>query len=371
MDGKWVLDLRGTPVRQLKKTHLSHTMTFGHSGSVVGDERPQKVGFSDVHLRRFDDIVFELHDLDTRGNRVPLPAEVAGWLMLLHDLLASFENPRVMSRGPQDLILSPDLMVTRHELELPPDKEQVWLEFWWELPEWDTFLDFSVFTIQWRAFLQCAQDIFQQERLKTGLDSALRFRFARAAWIDDVCSVARPERGKWSWKGGLDDLLDSKIQIPDFETKLAAYEEHVANQVEGLHRWCEGEALAIQGEQQSDGAIGDRRCLKARAWLEQTLPLLLLPEYGPVKSQAISVACRTRHDVTLHRRQLVRDAAKRSDAYRALRKLCGRDGHQCREWIRSVTEVWFGGAAGPHNERRQRDRRGSGLSDVGEAAVQH
>ncbi len=345
MHGKWVLDLRAKPVRHLKKTHLSHTMAFGNrrNGHTDGVTRPLNVGFSDVHLRRFDDIVLELHDLDTRGNRVPLPADVAGWLMLLHDLLASFPNPRVMSRGPQDLILSPDLMVTRHELDLPPDREQVWLEFWWKLPEWDTFLDLSIFTIQWRAFLQRAQNIFQQERLKSGLDSALRFRLARAAWIDDVCSVARRKRGQWSWKEGLCDLLDGKIPSPDFEAKLAAYEKHVATQVDDLHRQCEEDALAIKGEEH-------RRYLKARAWLEQVLPLLLLPEFGPVKSQevfkVVQEAWQTRdgHDVRLHQRQLVRDAAKRSDTYRALRKLCGRNCHECREWIRSVTEAWFRGA---------------------------
>lgn len=345
MHGDLVLDLRGSPIGQLKQTHLSHVVPFDRDWRPSGSPRPRAVQFSDVHLRKFDDIVLELRNPENPGQRVPLPADVAGWFMLLHDLLMFFPTPRVISGGvsSRDPALSPELIVTRHELSL--DREQVWLEFGWTLPQWDTFLDFSIFTVQWRAFLQYVEKASQAR--EHAIPELLRF--VRAAWVENVCSVGGEDHGNWRW-----DLL------AEHQANVGDYEAQVGKQVWDLRAACKWTEQRMGTEEHTGELLPyerQRRLSRTGEWIRRSLPVLLCNEHSVGHDQKVVDPAELRQpDVLLHRAQLVREVAMRSPAYQSLQD---RGGKGSRRWLGSVSEVWLGP---PERRHLEAERRRDGVA---------
>ncbi|MDY7230037.1 hypothetical protein [Hyalangium rubrum] len=296
-----VLDLTGKPVRKLKRTTLSDVLEWNPQWSRQMPDRhapsthpPQSVEGhplvsteqypllrTELHLRHFQDDILELHDLDKPGRAVPLPPAVAGWFMLLHDLLVLTQEGRVMNVSFIPLETAPELVVTVHQALLQPS-QLTELDFWWLPPSWDTFIDFSIFVIQWRAFLHRTTKLFQPagDQLVQKEFAEARFNLVMAAWIDNVCSVASEHRGRWDWAqltevvppGKASEKVPGETLPPrrfDAEELLPNYQRAVATRVENLF---------ARAREQSGGY--DTLWI-SRLWLEQTLPLMLHPEFLP------------------------------------------------------------------------------------------
>ncbi|HCF61761.1 MAG TPA: hypothetical protein DFS52_27660 [Myxococcales bacterium] len=264
---RWILDLSGKPVRRLKRTTLFQAVAWPHWQS-PGHWGPAVV-HSELHLRKLQDMLLELHDLAGPHGCVQLPANVAGWFMLAHDLLTLYSDKRVLSLGMTAWEMAPELIVTLHELS--GEGGLVPLELCWSLPTWETFLDFNVFTRQWRGLLgrleRYAGSFVKWPEEKTRCERY--YRLLLAAWVDNVCSVARPERGLWSWESsGLVAVLPESGE-PLSEPSLERYEQRVRESVARLVQ-----AIAA-------GSPAFERLWMARVWLEQSLPLLVLPEHAP------------------------------------------------------------------------------------------
>ncbi|RKH46041.1 hypothetical protein, partial [Corallococcus sicarius] len=198
------LDLTGKPVRRSKRTTLSDVLEWprrGTKGEGNGDaEADERVLLSELHLRHFHDVVLTLSDPDRKGSSVTLPGNVAGWFMLLHDVLMLFEPPRVLNPEVTPFEMSPELVVTMHELWVDTaahPEPLVQLECWWSLPTWKTFVEFAIFTAQWKAFLKRTGegyfkvDPLRDSRAKVGA----HHRFIQAAWVENICSVGGRELG--------------------------------------------------------------------------------------------------------------------------------------------------------------------------------
>lgn len=356
--GRIVLDLTGKPVGRVRRTSLSHVMEWprwGTPGAGVPPEGSAHRGIltSELHLRHFHDVFLEQHDLDKPGNRVHMPGNVSGWFMLLHDLLMLFPEPRVLNVEVTPFEISPELVVTLHELFVARSDTEpfVKLDFLWSLPTWDTFVDFAIFTAQWRAFLHEAQHLFT---FHPNAERAERlFRLVLAAWLDNVCAVAGLERGRWDLKEGVSKVIASDVRPGELED----YEHQVRAAIGGLLR-------AIH-----EGCQGFGRLWMARVWLEQSLPLLTLPEFAPSPRLSHLLSWREKevpdmrdweellaywehhlHRLTRNRQNVVRSVVMRSGAYASLRASQGSDrsttAWALEEWLARVTRAWFSAVDG-------------------------
>ncbi|RKG93144.1 hypothetical protein [Corallococcus terminator] len=352
------LDLTGKPVRRSKRTTLSDVLEWPHAGRPGNGaaKTEQRLLLSELHLRHFHDVVLMLSDLDRPGHSVPLPGNVTGWFMLLHDALMLFEPPRVLNLDVTPFEMSPELVVTMHELwvEAAPHEPLVQVECWWSLPTWKTFVEFAIFTAQWKAFLKRTADGFfkvdnmKDSRMKVGS----HHRFIQAAWVENICSVSGRKLGGWDWGDARDRGVEAVILEQERASALEPYEQRVRGTVAKLV------------EDIRTNSVGSDRLWTARVWLQNALPLLVLPEFAP--APALSellrwqsgeagenedwdelVAYWEHHGprLTRLREQMVRAAVGRSGASEALRRHLGTDGGQLTglyyDWLDAVVRTWF------------------------------
>lgn len=370
--GRIFLDLTGDPVRRLKLTTLSDALEWPDPGTL-------KTGVgaalrSELHLRHFKDVVLELHDLDRPERSVQMPAMVCGWFMLLHDLLMITEERQVLTRRVVPLDVTPELLVTKHEVRLAHHRVGE-LNFRWMLPKWDTFIDSFIFTMQWKALLHRIR-----EPLKTGrkeLEAPL-FRLVLAAWVDCVCSVADRQRGQWSWEHlpAVPRLLEqgaprskaaaqNQALMKGFSRQLDAYERQVASRVDGFFNSSVNERIRYG------------RLRITRQWIESFLPLLVRPEFVPAeavkplskalgvppslappkngrgstaqpkKSRRLTVASWNRNRMLLSERRYegVREVLEGTDAYlrlaQSLNTATSEGAQACRQWLEDSCNQWF------------------------------
>lgn len=364
------LDLTQDPVRRLKLTTLSDALDWpeGKKPPTANDALGRALR-SELHLRHVMDIILVLQDLDVPGRGVHLPANVAGWYMLLHDLLVLTSDGRVLTQRVVPFDVTPQLVVTRHEALLSPH-QLVELNFRWLLPEWDTFIDSFLFTMQWKAFLHAIRGLFVSgadrspaTRARPTMD---HFRLILAAWIDSVCAVAGEHRGQWTWEK-LRDVLTPRLGDP-----VLAKEEAVARL--SSRKLDEYEASVIRAarslyQKTQDDLIRFGRPCIARHWLESFLPLLMGPEFMPPDAtRGFRERMRTERGprdistfddlwddraVLLHQRryELVRDEVKMSTAYAQQLALyngtSGLGARACARWLEQACDAWF---AAPHGE---------------------
>ncbi|RKH67806.1 hypothetical protein [Corallococcus llansteffanensis] len=352
------LDLTGKPVRRSKRTTLSDVLEWprpereGNGGA----EANERVLISELHLRHFHDVVLMLGDVDREGPSVPLPGNVAGWLMLLHDVLMLFEPPRVLNPDVTPFEMSPELVVTMHELWVDSTAHPeplVQLECWWSLPTWKTFVEFAIFTAQWKAFLKRTADgFFKVDNMRDSrLKVSAHHRFILAAWVENICSVSGRELGGWDW-GDAHQGMESVVQARGRATVLAPYEQRVRDTVAKLL------------EDIRTYSVGSDRLWTARVWLQNALPLLVRPEFAPApapsellhwpsgdaganKAWDELVAYWSHHGPrrTRLREQMVRAAVGRSGASEALRRHLGKDEGRDTglyyDWLDAVVRTWF------------------------------
>jgi hypothetical protein len=378
VQGRTVLDLTGKRVSRTKRTTLSDVIDLkavaadGHGpggssaaeGPSTGGVSGRDVLLSELHLRHFQDVLLVLNDPDTPGNSAPMPANVCGWFMLLHDLLMRFEQPRVLNLEVTPAEMSPELVVTLHELWVgaSPAQPLVQLDFWWSPPTWNTYIEFAIFTAQWKGFLHGMRELVKlHTQLRSAGHCALLFRFIQAAWVENVCTVAGCGLGRWDWSGedgvlSVSAALKASLQGGESGAgeRLRAYETRVRRQV--------GQLLGtIQALSQ-----GYDRLWVARAWLEQSLPLLALPEFAPDPGLSALLSWeeeagdeeekkawrelvahwRSRAPrLTRSRQNLVRSVAARSSASEALLHRSGGGtagtARLLHEWLDQVDRAWF------------------------------
>jgi hypothetical protein len=374
--GQIVLDLTGKPVRRARRTTLSDMMEVSRSlFSQENGKEPSRgngkalpgsaILISELHLRQIHDVILELSALDKPGNHVPLPPNVAGWFMVLHDLLMLFDEPRVLNVEVTPYEISPELVVTLHELWVKDEVLEpfIKLDFLWSLPTWDLFLDFNIFTHQWKAFRQETQNLFKKLGENRFEPSAIapRFRFVLAAWVDNICSVAGGQRGRWNMEQALRVKENEQLSF----TALEDYEQHVRASIGQLARDSQRESS------------GYDRPLMARIWLEQVLLQLALPEFSPSHKLTPLLGRPSRHRaekpawdelvrywkrhlprLTRNRQNLVRAVALRSSTYEAFHQAPGvNPAHVERtihSWLNKVAQAWFE-AADEESEREHRE----------------
>jgi hypothetical protein len=356
VQGDTILDLTGNPVRRFRLMPLSEALEWPSCESPSG----QSCGLlgTGLHLRRFQELTLELSDLDGSGNHVPLPPHVTGWFMLLHDLLVFSDELRLLKGVALPFEMSPHFVGTLQQGMLGR-LNLVQLDFWWDLPHWNAFTDFAIFAAQWRAFLTrvSAWGIFLPLPELHGEQArrfcSQRFRLVLAAWIDNVCSVGSPRYGRLNWEKLSNVLLSGtkagrgksnggegmphRSELFD-EALLDEYERHVCENVAELH-----ETILRQSD-------GHDRLWATRDWLEQVLPLFVLPEFAPDTPSALifranfSPRLRERwlqsERLLLQRRsERVREAVESSDAYRAV---SSRGTPTASErWLRKACNGWF------------------------------
>jgi hypothetical protein len=274
--------------------------------------------------------------------------------MLLHDVLMLFDPPRVLSVDVKPFEMSPELVVTLHELWVgDADTERlVKLEYWWSPPTWSTFIEFDVLTAQWRAFLQKApreQGAFKATSGGLHLsrqEAASRHRSIQAAWVENICSVAGQKMGQWNWQGDGVLLQGNGTALEEQEQRVR---DAVVKLVGSIRKY----------------SLGYDRLWTAKVWLENALPLLVLPEFAPDPSISMllrwdSGRAKEHSDVWQQlvsywgthgartkssREQLVRAAAGRSSAAEALLQTLGKDAGRGASmyygWLGKVADVWF------------------------------
>ena len=357
--GRIFLDLTGMPVRRSKRSTLSDVLEWPHPRREGDAEANERVLLSELHLRHFHDVVLMLSDVDREGPSVLLPGNVAGWFMLLHDVLMFFEPPRVLNPDVTPFEMSPELVVTMHELwvDSPAHTEPlVQLECWWSRPSWETFVEFAIFTAQWKAFLKRTADgFFKVDNMRdTPPKLSTHHRFILAAWVENICSVSGRELGRWDWDDThLHPGMESVVQARERDTVLADYEQRVR------------ETVATLLEDIRAYSVASDRLWSARVWLQDALPLLVRPEFSPApapcallhwpsgegkranKNWDELVAYWEDHGPrrTRLREQMVRAAVGRSGASEALRRHLGKDEDRDTRlyygWLDTVVRTWF------------------------------
>jgi hypothetical protein len=362
---KWILDVGGRVIRPSQLTSSPEILKWG------SPRRLEKVASSELQLRHLSDYNLELYEPREPGRHVPLPAHVAGWLMLLHDLLRL--SDRVLSaefEAPMPHEMMPNLVVTRHEFWF--EQELISLDFVWDTPPWGLFLDHFVFIAQWKAFLEEIRERLREpldrtgERAESGrsprlpskwFESSSFFpRLILAAWVENVCSVAGVDRGKWDWGnlGGSGESArnDGKRlrsvfgNIANDEASPKDYEKHVRGEIARLYELVKAKGNVI---------LKDRRG-KALVWLERSLPLFGLPEYAPGgdcsllsgEEQGTWMSLRNRWKehpsmVMTARQDLVRCAAEHSSFYRGLGESSRTPNllAEARHWVKRLEKTWF------------------------------
>ena len=359
--GRIYLDLTGKPVCRSKRTTLADVLEWpleereGNGHGARKADADGEVLITELHLRRFHEVVLVQKDLEGTDQSVPLPANVAGWFMLLHDVLMLFDPPRVLNLDVTPFEMSPELVVTLHELWAGNTRSErsVQVECWWSPPTWSTFIEFAIFNTQWKAFLErWVEGATRLDNMKSSrMEVASRQRFIQAAWVENICSVSAVEMGMWDW-GGSREGLQSVIEGMLSADPMAAYEQRVRDAV----------AKLVDTIQQK--SKGYDRLWTARVWLQHALPLLVLPEFAPEASLSGLLCWNTgragdnphwrelkrywedhRPRLRRIRERLVRGAVERSTASEALRRALGRNGGSAADtyydWLDTVVKAWF------------------------------
>ncbi|HEX2956403.1 MAG TPA: hypothetical protein VHO70_06220 [Chitinispirillaceae bacterium] len=275
---KWVLDLSNNPIGPFKQqkqfSELSYPVYTNKNVDFIIEEKLQ--------YQEFPDVVLELQDTAHRNNRIPLQPAVAGWLMILHDILVLSENKRVFSEQSLPETIFSSAVQNSHKL-IYKKKRNVELLFVWKTPEWPTFTEHFICAVQWTAILNklkdtfrestkklfkeidclCGKDKEENRRIEMIENAKEANRLLHMAWIDNICSVSVENIDDWKWR-------TLKTLTNDVTGK--EYAEEIKLKLSKLISWSRADKF-------------DTRKHVAWQWLSRELPLLLGPEYSMLVHQ--------------------------------------------------------------------------------------
>jgi hypothetical protein len=300
-NARYVLDLTGSPIEPFRQKQAERFSPIERPPVQLGEYTLEEA--LTCYLVR--DINLQICDHDTK-RRVPLPPDVAGWFMVLHDLLMLFSEPRVLSKKSLPAATFSPAVSARHTLlPLPSGRQHETVEFElrWEPPKWETFHQHFLFSSQWKAFhhkiarafgrirefnAQALRDKYRESVEKTAL---LQTRIVLLAWVEAVSSVAPVDPSsddsirRWQWKreDGLWHVLeeiDSSGDIQELQMRAAVALRKYARRVcETLGRLVDQYQKRIKADGAVAEAVDARVSWPDWKWMKETLPLLAFPEY--------------------------------------------------------------------------------------------
>jgi hypothetical protein len=252
---------------------------------------------------------------DSKGTDTPeeLPAQVAGWLIILYDILMLSEDVALINPPTRGLqALSRDTIDVAHELAAW-EKGRIDTSAWqeerlsWETPLWDTFLAHDLFTKRW-------------ERVRTELERQTRLRECRgdanryfcfyirleAAWIACTLwtfSVLMPmlqlETPRSEARRALNNDIAEIISADAHKDAEAAQNQALSLEKRVYRRAAQIHTNLVKHAAGSDFA-SQAHARALQAWLEASLPMLLshaylplaMPHLAELRLQAIGEALR-------------------------------------------------------------------------------
>ncbi len=290
--------------------------------------------------------------------KLELPSIVAGWFMLLHDLLRLAPEPRIFGT-PFGETSSQPLVVTQHTIEMRRHSPQI--EFVWPEPGWSLYFEYSIMAALWRLTLHKAEKVLPLCDPRGAGSPRFFGQLAglfRAAWLETIYVVATecytdwdPPKAEWPPPPQRRKLDKSQWELQG----LDEYRARVRRRILSLHQQCHG-CEASDTEREVFCPITDR-FRQAHKWLDTFTPLLLQPEFAPCADEWLSnlsdgserlAKCaaqlgehwkrkasflRTRLD------SMVLDALKRSSAYESLKSDLGQA--ELWGWLDQACERWF------------------------------
>lgn len=269
---KWVLDLTNDPIRQFETQQPFYELSY----PVNPNARISDPYIEDIfQYQEIPEIVLEIHDIGNKDNKIPLPPVIAGWFMILHDILILREKPHVLCKTSLPNKAFSSGVKCIHKL-IFNQKRDVELQFEWKTPLWPTFAEHFLFAAQWTAIFNKLKYHFDnqiKELYKTPGFPSIDIRkententsrILHLAWIDNICSVTGKGVDKWEWYK-LETLTDC---IKDTDK----YAENIRLKLCKLIQWSLEDKF-------------DPRKIVTWNWLSKGLSLFLKPEYSLLLDQ--------------------------------------------------------------------------------------
>lgn len=231
-------------------------------------------------------------------DELELPPVVAGWLLVLHDVVVEADRSWIVKSNlvPTEI----PFVSAQHEVVCSGGDSLVTncKELWWPAPQWGTYLAYDVFWVRWKEFMNGFKD---SEGLLIIRPDCMAWVLA-VGWIacvlDTYWALFGPQAGFRARDG---DVVGCKVasklnQLKNTSKDAAVYmdglkrcEREVIKSAASLYAdLMEGGDRAVEGGDKSAGA-GDEKVFSEqkrvnlmRDWLEQKMPLLLSHLYVPV-----------------------------------------------------------------------------------------
>jgi hypothetical protein len=264
--GRVCLDLRGEPlgwcsrIRERGALNLAVPVEAASSSTarkIVETNRPEIV-FHDYYGCK----VFVRHE--GVDEQVELPSRVAGWLMIVHDILRGIDEPRIMEDIGRHPDRDPPLLVeTRHVAAIWGSAHRGWrsphIRFAWPAPRFDTFYDYDVLARRWA---RVQKHFTTKPQLRAhGKIPADWCALAVLNWIDVCASVAAGQLPNTKWS--VPDLLEeSPVQGAPDEVSPKKLDTYLGK---FIGQWTD----APEDESSRD---------PFEIWKREDLPFLLAPE---------------------------------------------------------------------------------------------
>ncbi|NJL29010.1 MAG: hypothetical protein HC897_14540, partial [Thermoanaerobaculia bacterium] len=300
---------------------------------------------SKVKLNRFLGYVLRLGDPENESLTITLPSYVEGWFMLLFDLISFLPLSRITNFDSSADTTNPHIAASHHRFIVPPH----WcieMGILWPAPFWESFLDFEILTNQWEGFINRRKDHetgspVGKEDEPSRLEA--KIRLIRAAWIDNICSIASSRHGQWEYTVPLTKIFEGGDGIKDHWLK--AYEKDVIKHAQEVF-----ETVRV-------AEAFEERAVATRNWFEDGLPLLFTPELVPMHlpdsafaeltknataggDQHFMSICGDRDHMAMLRQRAVRMAIGESSTFKMLRDV-GLDAPTREQRLNRACEAWF------------------------------
>jgi hypothetical protein len=315
--GRICLDLRGDPLGWRSRVHerawldLPRPPAAASAGPGIAGNRPQIVLYDYYGYR-----LFVRHD----GDEIELPPQVAGWLMILHDILQAIPEPRIIEDVGHPDRESPLLVQTQHRAAIWRTATGRWesplVRMTWPPPRFYTFFSHDLFARRWARLVDVVLPALKDDLGRLSASLIL-------GWAEVSRSVAAGER-VGSWRP--EDVL---LREPEVAARI-------------LRHYEENKLSFVPAER------------AFRRWIEWELFRLLQPEIrwtcgapGPGLVAGAIEAFWNDHTERLYERRwyYFKEAVRASELYQRqaeqMRLRCGLDYLQLEGWLDEACRQWF------------------------------